>query len=160
MGLIRMLRLPRRARLFLQLQMVTFAVGTALLLRARTEKGTSVRAAFDGTLLDMQTNGWFLLLPFFGLCLFLLRTDPRPKTLRQVFVKWTVIFLVMEFTTQWTREGWAVATGSFPVMALRFGSAGAMAAAVWWLMECSPRVHPPGHGHSHAAQGGQSHRHG
>lgn len=158
MGLIRMLRLPRRARLFLQLQLVTFAVGTALLLRSHTEKGTSVKAALDGTLLDMQTNGWFLLLPFFGLCLFLLRTDSRMRRTRQVFVKWTVIFLVMEFTTQWTREGWAVATASFPVMALRFGSAGAMAAAVWWLMERSPRVHAPGHGH--AAQGGQSHRHG
>lgn len=158
MGLIRMLRLPRRARLFLQLQLVTFAVGTALLLRSHTEKGTSVKAALDGTLLDMQTNGWFLLLPFFGLCLFLLRTDSRMRRTRQVFVKWTLIFLVMEFTTQWTREGWAVATASFPVMALRFGSAGAMAAAVWWLMERSPRVHAPGHGH--AAQGGQSHRHG
>lgn len=158
MGLIRMLRLPRRARLFLQLQLVTFAVGTALLLRSHTEKGTSVKAALDGTLLDMQTNGWFMLLPFFGLCLFLLRTDSRMRRTRQVFVKWTVIFLVMEFTTQWTREGWAVATASFPVMALRFGSAGAMAAAVWWLMERSPRVHAPGHGH--AAQGGQSHRHG
>ncbi len=158
MGLIRMLRLPRRARLFLQLQLVTFAVGTALLLRSHTEKGTSVKAALDGTLLDMQTNGWFLLLPFFGLCLFLLRTDSRMRRTRQVFVKWTLIFLVMEFTTQWTREGWAVATASFPVMALRFGSAGAMAAAVWWLMERSPRVHPPAHGH--AAQGGQSHRHG
>lgn len=158
MGLIRMLRLPRRARLFLQLQLVTFAVGTALLLRSHTEKGTSVKAALDGTLLDMQTNGWFLLLPFFGLCLFLLRTDSRMRRTRQVFVKWTVIFLVMEFTTQWTREGWAVATASFPVMALRFGSAGAMAAAVWWLMERSPRVHAPAHGH--AAQGGQSHRHG
>lgn len=158
MSLIRMLRLPRRARLFLQLQLVTFAVGTALLLRSHTEKGTSVKAALDGTLLDMQTNGWFLLLPFFGLCLFLLRTDSRMRRTRQVFVKWTVIFLVMEFTTQWTREGWAVATASFPVMALRFGSAGAMAAAVWWLMERSPRVHAPVHGH--AAQGGQSHRHG
>lgn len=158
MSLIRMLRLPRRARLFLQLQLVTFAVGTALLLRSHTEKGTSVKAALDGTLLDMQTNGWFLLLPFFGLCLFLLRTDSRMRRTRQVFVKWTVIFLVMEFTTQWTREGWAVATASFPVMALRFGSAGAMAAAVWWLMERSPRVHAPSHGH--AAQGGQSHRHG
>ena len=158
MGLIRMLRLPRRARLFLQLQLVTFAVGTALLLRSHTEKGTSVKAALDGTLLDMQTNGWFLLLPFFGLCLFLLRTDSRMRRTRQVFVKWTVIFLVMEFTTQWTREGWAVATASFPVMALRFGSAGAMAAAVWWLMERSPRVHPPAHGH--AAQGGQSYRNG
>ena len=158
MGLIRILRLPRRARLFLQLQLVTFAVGTALLLRSHTEKGTSVKAALDGTLLDMQTNGWFLLLPFFGLCLFLLRTDSRMRRTRQVFVKWTVIFLVMEFTTQWTREGWAVAAASFPVMALRFGSAGAMAAAVWWLMERSPRVHPPAHGH--AGQGGQSHRHG
>jgi len=160
MSLIRMLRLPRRARLFLQLQLVTFAVGTALLLRSHTEKGTSVKAALDGTLLDMQTNGWFLLLPFFGLCLFLLRTDPRPKSLRHVFVKWTVIFLVMEFTTQWTREGWAVATASLPVMALRFGSAGAMAAAVWWLMERSPRVHPPAPSHGHAAHGGQPHRHG
>jgi len=158
MGLIRMLRLPCRARLFLQLQLVTFAEGTALLLRSHTEKGTSVKAALDGTLLDMQTNGWFLLLPFFGLCLFLLRTDSRMRRTRQVFMKWTLIFLVMEFTTQWTREGWAVATSSFPVMALRFGSAGAMAAAVWWLMERSPRVHAPAHGH--AAQGGQSHRHG
>lgn len=157
MGLIRMLRLPRRARLFLQLQLVTFAVGTALLLRSHTEKGTTFREALDGTFLDMRTNGWFLLLPFFGLCLFLLRTDPRPKRTRQVFVKWTLIFLVMEFTTQWTREGWAVATASFPVMALRFGSAGAMAAAVWWLMERSPRVHPPVHGHS---QSGHAHKSG
>lgn len=160
MGLIRTLRLPRRARLFLQLQLVTFTVGTALLLRARTERGTTVSQAFEGTLLDMQTNGWFLLLPFFGLCLFLLRTDPRPKHVRQVFLKWTVIFLVMEFTTQWTRVGWAAATDSLPVMALRFGSAGAMAAAVWWLMECSPRVHPTGHGHAHGPHAGHPHRHG
>ncbi len=155
MGLHRFLRLPRRARLFLQLQAVTFAVGTALLLRAHTEKGTTAAQAVDGTLLDMQTNGWFLMLPFFGLCLFLLRTDPRPRRTRQVFLKRSVISLVKAFTTPWTREGWAVATSSFPVMALRFGSAGAMAAAVWWLMERSPRVHPPHHG-SHPAKGGQA----
>ncbi|MGA0133953.1 MAG: hypothetical protein ACO3ND_06315 [Opitutales bacterium] len=156
MGLLRFLRLRRKAKLFLQLQLVTFAVGLALLLRAHTEKGTTFQAALDGTLLDMQTNGWFLLLPFFGLCLFLLRTDPRPRRTRQVFVKWSMIFLVMEFTTQWTREGWAVASSSFPVMALRFASAGAMAAAIWWLMERSPRVHPPGHSHSQSSHASRS----
>lgn len=156
MGFSRLLRMPRRAKLFLQLQAVTFAVGIALLVRAHTERGTTVKQALDGTLMDMQTNGWFLLLPFFGLCLFLLRTDPKPRFTRQVFLKWSAIFLVMEFTTQWTREGWAAATASFPVMALRFGSAGAMAAAVWWLMERSPRVHPP-HAHApHPPKGGHS----
>jgi hypothetical protein len=95
-----------------------------------------------------QTEGWLILLPLYGTCLFFLRVDQRIRGLRQAFVKWSVLFLVMEFTTEWTKYGWGEATAELPLMLVRYLAGGALAAAVWWLIEKSPRVHES-HGRGH-----------
>ena len=54
----------------------------------------------------------------------------------------------MEFTTEWTKYGWGEATAELPLMLLQYLAGGALAAAVWWLIEKSPRVHET-HGRGH-----------
>ena len=153
----------RTAKLFGKIQIVTFLLGMAFILRSHTEHGTSFAVVIDSTKESLfGPDGWFYRLLLYGTCLFLIRTDKKPRNLRQVFIKWSVLFLVMEFITDWTKYGWHQASVDFPVMLLRYLSGGALAAAVWWLIERSPRTHPhDGHSHHHHGHHGSHghHRH-
>lgn len=66
------------------------------------------------------TDGWLILLPLYGTCLFFLRVDQRIRSLRQAFIKWSVLFLLMEFTTEWTKYGWAETSAELPLMLMRY----------------------------------------
>jgi len=152
--------LKQKVGLFLKIQAATFVIGLAFIVREKAGHGVSLdvvyRQVMDGLFggADPTHTRWLFLLPLFGMFLYFLRTDPRPRSLRQVFVKWSVLFLVMEFMTEWTKYGWTQATADLPVMLLRYAAGGALATAVWWLIERSPRTHPDsfyaGHGHGHA----------
>lgn len=159
--------LKKRLLLFLKIQVVAFVIGTGFILRNTASRvieeqkrlvNLGMDAPFDSTFRETlrrlgQTfvdDGWLILLPLYGTCLFFLRVDQRIRSLRQAFIKWSVLFLVMEFTTEWTKFGWGEATAELPVMLIRYLAGGALAAAVWWLIEKSPRVHEPhGHGRGH-----------
>jgi hypothetical protein len=157
--------LKKRLSLFLKIQAVTFVIGMGFILRNTAnrvieEQQRAVNLGYDppfaSTLEEalrrvgqiFLTEGWLTLLPLYGTCLFFLRVDQRIRGLRQAFVKWSVLFLVMEFTTEWTKYGWTEATAELPLMLIRYLAGGALAAAVWWLIERSPRVHET-HGRSH-----------
>ena len=120
--------LKQKVRLFVKIQAATFAIGVAFIIRENADHGTF---------------------------LYFLRTDRRPRNMKQVFFKWSILFLILEFTTEWTKYGWGQATTDFPVLLVRYAAGGALAAAVWWLIERSPRTHPDafykphGHGHHH-----------
>ena len=158
--------LKKRLFLFLKIQVVAFVIGTGFILRNTGNRvieeqkrlvNLGMDAPFDSTFQEtlrrlghtFVDEGWLILLPLYGTCLFFLRVDQRIRSLRQAFIKWSVLFLVMEFTTEWTKFGWTEATAELPVMLIRYLAGGALAAAVWWLIERSPRVHE-GHGHGRA----------
>ena len=118
--------LKKRLSLFLKIQAVTFVIGTGFILRntasrVMEEQQRAVNLGevppFASTLGEtlgrvgqiFLTEGWLILLPLYGTCLFFLRVDQRIRGLRQAFVKWSVLFLVMEFTTEWTKYGWGAA---------------------------------------------------
>lgn len=161
--------LKQKVRLFAKIQAATFAIGLAFIVRENAEHGSSIAITFERVkevLLgdsDPTQTRWLFLLPLLGTFLYFLRVDRRPRTMRQVFFKWSILFLILEFTTEWTKVGWGQATSDFPVMLIRYTAGGALAAAVWWLIERSPRTHPDtyyrqhGHGHSHASRGSQAH---
>lgn len=157
--------IKKRLFLFLKIQVVAFVIGTGFILRNTANRvieeqkrhvNLGMDAPFDSTFQEtlrrlghtFVDDGWLILLPLYGTCLFFLRVDQRIRSLRQAFVKWSVLFLVMEFTTEWTKFGWTEATAELPVMLIRYLAGGALAAAVWWLIERSPRVHD-GHGRGH-----------
>jgi hypothetical protein len=157
--------LKKRLALFLKIQAVAFVIGTGFILRNTANRvieeqqravNLGMEPPFASTLQEalgrvgqiFLTEGWLILLPLYGTCLFFLRVDQRIKGLRQAFVKWSVLFLVMEFTTEWTKYGWTEATAELPLMLIRYLAGGALAAAVWWLIERSPRVHET-HGRGH-----------
>ena len=157
--------LKKRLFLFLKIQVIAFVIGTGFILRNTANRvieeqkravNVGMDAPFASTLEEtlrrlghtFVDDGWLILLPLYGTCLFFLRVDQRIRTLRQAFIKWSVLFLVMEFTTEWTKFGWTDATAELPVMLIRYLAGGALAAAVWWLIERSPRVHE-GHGRGH-----------
>lgn len=157
--------IKKRLFLFLKIQVVAFVIGTGFILRNTANRvieeqkrhvNLGMDAPFDSTFQEtlrrlghtFVDDGWLILLPLYGTCLFFLRVDQRIRSLRQAFVKWSVLFLVMEFTTEWTKFGWTEATAELPVMLIRYMAGGALAAAVWWLIERSPRVHD-GHGRGH-----------
>lgn len=157
--------LKKRLFLFLKIQVVAFVIGTGFILRNTANRvieeqkrlvNLGMDAPFDSTFQEtlrrlghtFVDDGWLILLPLYGTCLFFLRVDQRIRSLRQAFIKWSVLFLVMEFTTEWTKFGWTEATAELPVMLIRYLAGGALAAAVWWLIERSPRVHD-GHGRGH-----------
>jgi len=168
--------LKQKVRLFVKIQAATFAIGLAFIIRDKAEHGTTLQLLFDNVrqaLLGSDEypprTGWLFLLPLFGTFLYFIRTDRRPRHLKEVVFKWSILFLVMEFTTEWTKYGWGQATTDFPVMLVRYAAGGALAAAVWWLIERSPRTHPDsfykphghGHGHHHAnGHHGRGHGHG
>ena len=157
--------IKKRLFLFLKIQVVAFVIGTGFILRNTANRvieeqkrlvNLGMDAPFDSTFQEtlrrlghtFVDDGWLILLPLYGTCLFFLRVDQRIRSLRQAFVKWSVLFLVMEFTTEGTKFGWTEATAELPVMLIRYLAGGALAAAVWWLIERSPRVHD-GHGRGH-----------
>ena len=157
--------LKKRLFLFLKIQVVAFVIGTGFILRNTANRvieeqkrlvNLGMDAPFDSTFQEtlrrlghtFVDDGWLILLPLYGTCLFFLRVDQRIRSLRQAFIKWSVLFLVMEFTTEWTKFGWTEATAELPVMLIRYLAGGALAAAVWWLIERSPRV-DDGHGRGH-----------
>ncbi len=159
--------LKQKVRLFVKIQAATFAIGLAFIIRQHAEHGMTLQGTYDqvrevlfGDAEPGQTR-WLFILPLFGTFLYFLRTDRRPRDMKQVFLKWSVLFLVMEFTTEWTKYGWGQATTDFPVLLVRYAAGGALAAAVWWLIERSPRTHPDSfykhHGHPHAHHHGHGH---
>lgn len=143
----------RKAQLFGKIQVITFVLGIAFIVRSHTEHGTPFEIVLESTKESLfGPDGWFYRLCLYGTCLFFIRTDKKPRHLKQVFIKWSLLFLVMEFITDWTKYGWNQASLDFPVMLMRYAAGGAMAAATWWLIERSPRSHPhdthvPHHGH-------------
>ena len=168
--------LKQKVRLFVKVQVATFAIGLTFIIRENAEHGFTLQmtynhvcdALFGGDDYPGRTR-WLFLLPLFGTFLYFLRTDRRPRNIKQVFFKWSILFLIMEFVTEWTKYGWGQATTDFPVLMVRYAASGALAAAVWWLIERSPRTHPDsfykphghGHGHHHAhGHHGRSHAHG
>ena len=157
--------IKKRLLLFLKIQAVAFVIGTSFILRntanlviEEQQRATNLGSSppFDSTLQEalrragqiFVAEGWLILLPLYGTCLFFLRVDQQIRSLRQAFVKWSVLFLVMEFTTEWTKYGWTEATSELPLMLIRYLAGGALAAAVWWLIQCSPRV-PDASGRGH-----------
>jgi hypothetical protein len=151
--------LKEKILLFLKIQAATFAIGGAFILRDISlqvlhEKKASLAAgvapAFASPMAEslrrlsaaLAHDHWFFLLPFYGVCLFAIRTDLMSRTIQHVFVKWSVMFFVMEFTTEWTKYGWDYVSADLPVQLLRYLSGGLIAAAVWWLIEKSPRLRP------------------
>ncbi len=149
--------LKKRLSLFLKIQAVAFVIGTGFILRNTANRviedqqravnlgmdppfASALQEALARVGQTFLAEGWLILLPFYGTCLFFLRVDQRIRGLRHAFVKWSVLFLVMEFTTEWTKYGWTEATAELPLMLIRYLAGGALAAAVWWLIECSPRV--------------------
>jgi hypothetical protein len=160
--------LKQKVRLFVKIQAATFAIGLAFIIRENAEHGFTlqmtynhVREALFGDE-DPSRTRWLFLLPLFGTFLYFIRTDRRPRNMKQVFFKWSILFLIMEFTTEWTKFGWGQATSDFPVLLVRYAAGGALAAAVWWLIERSPRTHPDsfykpyGHGHHHGHHHGHA----
>ncbi len=160
--------LKQKVRLFVKIQAATFAIGLAFIIRENAEHGFTLQMTYNhvqealfGDPLDPNRTRWLFLLPLFGTFLYFLRTDRRPRNLKNVFFKWSILFLVLEFITEWTRYGWGQATADLPVLLVRYAAGGTLAAAVWWLIERSPRTHPDsfykphgnhhGHGHGHAS---------
>jgi hypothetical protein len=152
--------LKKRLYLFLRIQLVAFVIGASFILRNTAsrvieEQQRAVNLGYEPPFASaMQealrrlghtflTDGWLILLPLYGTCLFFLRVDQRIRGLRQAFIKWSVLFFLMEFTTEWTKYGWAEASAELPLMLMRYLAGGALAAAVWWLIERSPRMHEP-----------------
>jgi hypothetical protein len=166
--MMRVTSLKRKAQLFGKIQVITFVLGIAFIVRSHTEHGVPLDVVIDSTKESLfGPDGWFYRLCLYGTCLFFIRTDKKPRHLKQVFIKWSLLFLVMEFITEWTKYGWNQASLDFPVMLLRYAAGGALAAAVWWLIECSPRSHPNdhsshhhhhGHGHGHDSSHHVHHR--
>ena len=163
--------LKQKVRLFVKIQAATFAIGLAFIIRENAEHGFTlqmtynhVREALFGDE-DPTRTRWLFLLPLFGTFLYFVRTDRRPRNLKQVFFKWSILFLILEFTTEWTKYGWGQATTDLPVLLVRYAAGGTLAAAVWWLIERSPRTHPDsfykphGHHHGHGNGHGRSHGH-
>lgn len=151
--------LKEKTWLFLKIEAAAFAIGGAFILRdislqVLKEKKASLAAgvppAFDSPMgeslrrlsVALAHDHWFFLLPFYGVCLFAIRTDLMSRTLHHVFIKWSVMFFVMEFTTEWTKYGWDSVSADLPVQLMRYLSGGLIAAAVWWLIEKSPRFKP------------------
>jgi len=153
--------LKQKVGLFVKIQAATFAIGLAFIIRENAEHGFTLQLTYDHVCAalfgdeDPNRTRWLFLLPLFGTFLYFLRTDRRPRNLKQVFFKWSILFLILEFTTEWTKNGWAQATTDLPVFLVRYAAGGALAAAVWWLIERSPRTHPDAfykphvHGHNH-----------
>ncbi len=154
--------LKQKVWLFAKIQAATFAIGLAFIIRENAEHGATLQITYErvkeallGDSNPARTR-WLFLLPLFGTLLYFIRVDRRPRRMKQVFFKWSILFLIMEFTTEWTKFGWGQATSDLPVMLIRYAAGGALAAAVWWLIERSPRTHPdayyrphgPSHGHS------------
>ena len=151
--------LKEKILLFLKIEAATFAIGGAFILRdislqVLKEKKASIAAgvppAFESPMGEsirrlstaLAHEHWLFLLPFYGVCLFAIRTDLMSRTLHHVFIKWSVMFFVMEFTTEWTKYGWDAVSADLPVQLMRYLSGGLIAAAVWWLIEKSPRLKP------------------
>mgnify|MGYP003330971351 CR=1 FL=1 len=132
--------------LFAKIQLVTFIIGVAFIFRDNVTQGMGLTKAMHVTSKILfganieNHKPWLFLLPFYGTCLFLIRTDLISQSIWSVFKKWSLVFFILQFTTDWTMYGWEKASSDFPVMILRYISGGALAASVWWLIECSPRL--------------------
>jgi len=132
--------------LFAKIQLVTFIIGVAFIFRDNVTQGMGLTKAMHLTSKILfganieNHKPWLLLLPFYGTCLFLIRTDLISQTIWSVFKKWSLVFFILQFTTDWTMYGWEKASSDFPVMILRYIAGGALAASVWWLIERSPRL--------------------
>lgn len=141
--------LKQKVRLFVKIQAATFAIGLAFIIRENADHGFTLQMTYDhvhvalfGDDLDLNRPRWLFLLPLFGIFLYFLRTDRRPRNLKHVFFKWSILFLILEFTTEWTKHGLGQATTDLPLLLVRYAAGGILAAAVWWLIERSPRTHP------------------
>lgn len=140
------MKLKDKLTLFAKIQLVTFIIGVAFIFRDNVTQGMGLTRAMNLTskiLLGANIENhkpWLFLLPFYGTCLFLIRTDLISQTIWSVFKKWSLVFFILQFTTDWTMYGWDKASSDFPVMILRYISGGALAACTWWLIECSPRL--------------------
>lgn len=144
------MNLKSKLALFGKIQLITFIIGIAFIFRDVSQlDATGQRVGWEKaihltsrTLLGGPGAGakkWLLLLPFYGTCLFMIRTDLLSKTFWSVFKKWSVLFFALQFTTDLTMYGWTKASADFPVMMLSYICGGFLAASVWWLIECSPR---------------------
>jgi hypothetical protein len=144
------MNMKAKLALFAKIQLVTFIIGIAFIFHGNVSQGMGLTKALHvtskilyGANLENQ-KPWIFLLPFYGTCLFLIRTDLVSQSIWSVFKKWSLIFFILQFTTDWTMYGWDKASADFSVMILRYISGGALAAGVWWLIECSPRLQDQG----------------
>ncbi len=150
-------KLKDKLILFLKIEALTLVIGLSFILRhvalgVIKDKKAALVAVLPVPFMSsaaetlkrfsavMVNDQWLYLLPFYGACLFAIRIDLVSRSLRDVFLKWSLLFFIMEFTTEWTKYGWDTVSADLPVQLARYLTGGLMAAGVWWLMERSPRL--------------------
>ena len=125
-------KLKDKLILFLKIEALTLVIGLSFILRhvalgvIKDKKAALVAqlpvpfmSSVAETLKRLSNvivhDQWMYLLPFYGACLFAIRIDLVSRSLRDVFLKWSLLFFIMEFTTEWTKYGWDTVSADFPI---------------------------------------------